>query len=320
MNATRPLLLAIDDVEENLELLDDYLCKEYDVQFALSGAEGLLLARRKQPDLILLDVMMPGMDGYEVCAALKSEPILCDIPVIFLTAKESLDSESNAFAAGAVDFVHKPINPVVLRARVLTHIRLKRYIDELRTLATIDFLTGLANRRMLDERLEIEWRRAMRGRQPLSLLMIDIDYFKLYNDHYGHPEGDQCLRQVASAIASGACRAGEFVARYGGEEFVVLLAEMAAKQAFAVAEGIRSRVAALHLPHSYSPVGNEVTVSIGVADAWPTHESMQTMPEDLEEGARIVRAANRLLIDADQALYAAKQSGRNQVVVNVGAF
>lgn len=317
MNATRPLLLAIDDVEENLELLDDYLCAEYDVQFALSGAEGLMLARRKQPDLILLDVMMPGMDGYEVCAALKSEPALRDIPVIVLTAKESLDSESNAFAAGAVDFVHKPINPVVLRARVLTHIRLKRYIDELRTLATIDFLTGLANRRMLDERLEIEWRRAMRGRQPLSLLMIDIDHFKLYNDHYGHPEGDQCLRQVARAIASGACRAGEFVARYGGEEFVVLLAETPARQAFAVAEGIRSRVAALRLP---SPVGNEVTVSIGVADAWPTHESMQSMSEDLEEGARIVRAANRLLIDADQALYAAKQSGRNQVVVNVGAF
>ena len=242
-----PMILAIDDTPANLLTIGKALGSAFDLQVATSGLTGLALAMESTPDLILLDVMMPDMDGYETCRCLLANPVTRDIPVIFITAQNSPDDETQGLEAGVVDFISKPVNPSVLRARVRTHLTMKRMADQLRSMALIDGLTGIANRRCLDEALASEWRACQRACLPLALAMIDIDHFKRLNDTYGHPVGDTCLVTVASALKACLGRSHDLIARYGGEEFLCLLPGTELAGALSKAEELRQSVQDLDL-------------------------------------------------------------------------
>jgi len=294
----QPLVFIIDDTPTNIELLAAALSADYAIKFATSGAEALtLLEKPEKPDLILLDVMMPGMDGYQVCRHLKENPATRGIPVIFISAKSEVADQAHGFSLGAVDYITKPFELPVVLARVRTHINLKLRTDLLEAQALIDALTGIGNRRRFDEVLRLEWKRALRNIMPLSMLMLDVDHFKAYNDHYGHGAGDNCLLQIGLALRQAELRPGDFVARYGGEEFAVILPNCHAAGARAIGERIREEIESLQLPHAQSTSASVVTVSIGCATQRPAR------------GGDIAG----LLLAADQALYSAKQAGRNRL-------
>jgi diguanylate cyclase (GGDEF)-like protein len=290
-------LLIVDDAMENIQILNHVLGEEHEVLFALNGEKALELAHQHRPDLILLDAVMPGMDGYEVCAAMRASPDVQDIPIIFVTALTTPEDETRALEAGAVDFITKPFNVAVVRARVRTHLTLKRQSDAMRELMLTDALTGVANRRSFNDALDNEWRRCARAHAPLSVIMIDIDHFKLYNDAYGHQAGDICLRQVANAMVRCAGRTPDLLARYGGEEFVILLPQASEEGAETVAQRILSAVRELAIPHRMSSAANIVTVSLGVATIVPSEGNCD---------------ADTLVRAADSALYQAKKDGRNR--------
>ncbi|KAA0687240.1 diguanylate cyclase [Azospirillum brasilense] len=297
MTDARSKILVVDDIPSNVHVLSRILKDDHDIYFATDGAKALELAQSRRPDLVLLDIMMPGMDGYEVCSRLKADPITRDIPVIFISAKSEVEDETYGLEVGAIDFISKPISPPIVKARVRNHLLLKRQTDLLRTLSFADGLTGIANRRRFDEVLLREWRRCGRVQLPLSLIMLDVDQFKPYNDHYGHQAGDECLRAVAQFLAEQVMRPGDLIARYGGEEFVCLLPETDEDGAVQVAERLRQTVADRRLPHAVSHVADHVTISLGVATARP-------MPDDTPD---------RLTQLADGLLYEAKRAGRNRV-------
>lgn len=295
----RSRLLIVDDQAINLQILYQIFRDEHDVFFATSGAQALDFCNRQAlPDLILLDIIMEGMDGLEVCRRLKEDPLTAGIPVIFVTAQSSADEETAALDAGGVDFISKPVTPAVVKARVRTHLLLKAQADQLRQQAFIDGLTGIANRRRFDEALITAWRDCLRRQLPLALLLIDIDHFKPYNDHYGHQAGDDCLRAVAGSIATRLLRAHDLAARYGGEEFVCLLPDCDLDSAGQKASDIHSAIAHLGLPHAASPISPRVTVSIGASASLPD----------------AALAPQQLLSASDEALYAAKAAGRNRTI------
>ncbi|WP_448202787.1 diguanylate cyclase [Azospirillum sp. sgz302134] len=297
MTEPRSKILVVDDIPSNVHVLSRILKDDHDIYFATDGTKALDLVQARLPDLVLLDIMMPGMDGYEVCKRIKADPTTRDIPVIFISAKSEVEDETYGLEAGAIDFITKPISPPIVKARVRNHLLLKRQTDTLRALSFIDGLTGIANRRRFDEALLREWRRCSRSHLPLSLIMLDVDHFKAYNDHYGHQAGDECLRAVAALLAEQVKRPGDLVARYGGEEFVCLLPETDAEGAVRVAERLREAVAEQRLPHAVSPVAPHVTISLGVASATPVADA----PPD-----SLTQLADRLLYDA-------KRAGRNRV-------
>lgn len=299
----RPRLLVVDDQPINIQTLYQIFHADHEVFVATSGEQALAFCRGNPlPDLILLDVVMPGLDGLAVCQQLKADPVLANIPVIFVTACMDPADETRALEAGGVDFITKPVNPMVVRARVKTHLTLKAQEDFLRSLVFIDGLTGVANRRRFDEALLSEWRQCRRAGTPLALLMIDIDHFKRYNDHYGHPTGDACLQQVAAVLKAAMQRACDLVARYGGEEFVCLLPGCDQAPALAKAQALQAALAARGIAHEASPTAAWVTLSIGVAVA---------QPQAGGSPAALVAAA-------DAALYSAKHRGRNCISAHSG--
>jgi diguanylate cyclase (GGDEF)-like protein len=289
-------ILVVDDIASNIEILSGILSPDYEVIFATGGKDALAIASEQVPDLILLDVMMPEMDGYQVIREIKLQEATKDIPVIFVTANDQEEDESRGFEEGVVDYITKPIRPSIVKARVRVHLELKRYREYFRTLSTVDGLTGIANRRKFDEVSESEWRRARRSQSPLSLIMMDIDLFKAYNDNYGHLAGDECLRKLAAEISKYCRRPGDLFARYGGEEFVMLLPETSDTGAACVANRIQERTKLLAIPHAFSPVAEHVTLSMGVACMIPADNQTQF----------------DLIKTADELLYAAKRAGRNQ--------
>ena len=291
-------VLIVDDTPANIEILSSILGAEYEVLFATSGREALDLVARQIPDLILLDIMMPAMDGYEVCKQLKANPQTRNVPVIFITALSEEADEARGLEVGAIDYISKPISAPIVKARVRNHLQLKRYRDILEDLTARDGLTGIANRRRLDEFLAQEWLRGRRTQSPLSICLTDIDFFKRFNGCYGHAAGDDCLRRVALALASVSRRPADLVARYGGEEFVCVLPDTDAAGAALLADKFSDAVIALGIPHADSTVAGHVTISGGVATAIPTEES----------------SAAQLLEAADRMLYQAKKTGRNRVL------
>jgi len=308
-NRQRQKILIIDDTPANISLLNETLKEEYDVFFATSGAEGLRVAAALVPDLILLDIMMPEMDGFQVCRKLKEAEHTAGIPVIYVTAVVSPQEEARGLECGAVDYITKPVSPPVVALRVRNHlelIRRSRMLEalseelarknrQLQMLARMDGLTGLANRRFLDETLDAEVRRAQRCGTPLSLIMCDIDFFKRYNDRYGHQVGDDALRRIGVLLQRLFQRGSDFPCRYGGEEFAVILPETGATQALHLAEHLRDSMCEEALPHAFSDVANCVTLSVGVVSAQAT------------EG----RTAQWFIGQADAALYRSKDEGRN---------
>lgn len=292
-------ILIVDDAMENVQVLFQALRDEHEVLFALDGPTAIEIARQQLPDLILLDAVMPGMDGYAVCAALRATPEVQDIPIMFVTALNQPEDETRALEAGAVDFISKPFNVAVVRARVRTQLTVKRQADAMRELTLTDALTGVANRRHFNDTLELEWRRCARSGMPLAAIMIDIDHFKRYNDEYGHQAGDLCLQQVAAAMKRCAARPQDLLARYGGEEFILLLPQEGLAGATAVARRILDEVDALALPHNASPTSSVVSVSMGVAAIAPGESA----------------DADLLIRSADEQLYRAKLHGRNRYCV-----
>ena len=299
MTESRQRILMVDDIAANIKILSAILKHEYDILVATNGSDALEIALVEQPDVILLDVMMPDMDGYEVCSRLKADPRTHDIPVIFISAMNEVEDEARGLEVGGLDYITKPINPAIVKARVRIHLELKRQRDILQRISMIDGLTGIANRRRFDEALEREWRRCHRSDSPLSLILVDVDFFKNYNDHYGHLAGDECLKKVAAAMADQNRRAADIVARFGGEEFACLLPDTGADAAHAMAVRLGEAVAALAIPHARSDAAGHVTISLGVATLIPGEGDV----------------ASSLIDQADRGLYHAKQNGRNRVAV-----
>jgi len=296
-------ILVIDDdpiVAETIEILFD---SEITVVSAKNARDGIELAKTEQPDLILLDVRMPEMDGYETCRELRLLPESADIPIIFLTVKNDSTDEAMGLELGAIDYIAKPIVPQIVKARVKNHLNQKRQRDKLENLSSIDALTGIANRRRLDEYLETEWRRAQRNKYAVSLMMIDIDHFKAFNYTYGHQKGDDCLKAVAEAIAIAPQRPSDLVSRYGGEEFCIVLPDTKIDSAMEIAERVRTKVEELSIEHSGSPDHDKVTISVGVATAEPSSDDL---------------SFDSLIEQADKHLYHAKKTGRNKVSDNAG--
>lgn len=294
----RPMILIVDDVPTNVQILAEALTSLYRIKVASNGMDALKIVHRERPDLILLDVMMPGMDGFEVCRRLKADAYTQKIPVIFVTARNADSEEELGLNLGAVDYITKPFVIPITKVRIRNHIRLKQQADLLESLSLLDALTNIPNRRRFDEALALELKRAVRDATPLSLLMIDIDHFKQYNDHYGHGEGDMCLQTVATELSKSVVRPADLVARYGGEEFVVILPETDQASALQIAERLRERIEQLGLPHAYSETGAVVTISVGAATQADIPENF--LPQTLSDAA-------------DKALYMAKESGRNRV-------
>lgn len=292
----RPRLLMVDDQPINVQTLYQAFAADHQVFVATSGEQALGLCASKHPDLVLLDVEMPGMDGYAVCRHLKADAATRDIPVIFVTAHTDESAETRALDAGAVDFITKPINPRTVRARVKTHLTLKTQADLLRQWVYTDGLTGVRSRGYFDERLAEEAGRARRSGSELSVVLLDVDFFKRYNDLYGHQSGDTCLRRIAQTLRSGLNRHGDQLARYGGEEFVCLLPSTGLDGALHVARLLGNQVFEQHILHADSLVAPVVTVSMGVCTA----------------AGRDAFAPDALLRGAEAQLYRAKSLGRNR--------
>lgn len=271
-------------------------------------------------DLILLDINLPGKSGIDACRELSGHVIFCDVPIIIISGADYLDGLESAFAAGATDYIIKPPSHTELLARVRSALRLKTEMNrrkareedllvlnerlaemnrELERLTVTDSLTGLSNRRFFNEFLSREWLRGQRSQHPFSVIMIDIDHFKKYNDCYGHLEGDICLQKIAWALQDTLCRAGDVLARYGGEEFVAILPHTDMHGAMELATAFHARIHELAIPHGESPVASIVTISVGIASVIPTQEI----------------SPSQVVAMADEALYLAKQAGRNQSMV-----
>ena len=307
-----PRILVVDDESINIAILTGALGNSYSIIPARSGQQALTLAVEQRPDLILLDVLMPGMDGYEVCRQLKASVDTRDIPVIFVTALSDGQAEAFGLELGAVDYLTKPVQSAIVRARVHNHLELKHARDSLSRQVMVDGLTGIANRRRFDQVLAAETRRMRRSGLPLSVIMIDVDHFKRYNDRYGHGAGDVCLQSVARAIAGSLRDQTDCAARYGGEEFGCILPDTGALDAQMIAERIRTAVHALNLAHEDSPTSRRVTISLGVASL--AHLA-QAIPARESDAARQADAAigTTLVASADEQLYEAKRRGRDRV-------
>ncbi len=292
-------LLVVDDEKQNRLLLTELFQDEYKIILAKNGEQALSRAHEHVPDLILLDVLMPDMDGLETIRELKRSDKTRHIPVIFITALDSPTDEEQGLNLGAADYIGKPFHAAVVRARVRNQLQIVHQSRLLEKLASLDGLTGIPNRRQFDRVYEREWRRCQRNQAPLSLLVADVDHFKKYNDTLGHAAGDRVLQQVPQMMSASVGRPGDFVARYGGEEFVMLLPETEQEEAAHVAQRVLANLAKLNIDHPESATAPYVTLSIG---------GISFIPHSVDVDSKIFE-------QADAALYQSKATGRNKVTI-----
>jgi len=285
------VVLIIDDTVTNLAILSECLKGNYQIITANNGKDGINIAQQQpKPDLILLDIEMPGLSGYQVCKLLKENPSTSDIPIIFVTGKSSLKDEEKGFNLGAVDYITKPIHPEIVLARSKAQITLKKQTEKLEKMALFDQLTNMYNRHFFLEAAKKRISAAVEHQFPLSAMMIDIDLFKLINDQHGHIAGDSVIKSIGKLL-NNEYKNENIAARFGGEEFVVLLDHCKVEEAFIEANKLRQKIEELN------PINLKVTVSIGVSELINNERSF-----------------NGLLDRADQSLYLAKEQGRNRVV------
>jgi len=295
-NMDKNSVLIIDDESANIIALTNILSPEYDVYAAKNGSDAIMLAKERLPDLILLDILMPEMDGYEIISILKGSEETRSIPVIFISGLGSVEAEEKGLILGASDYITKPFRSAIVRLRVQNQIQFSSQFNVVKALSLMDELTGLFNRRGFDSRLRFEWNRARREQTPISMVMIDIDNFKKYNDIYGHLQGDTALQTVAKVIKQTLKRPADFSARWGGEEFIALLPYTDLPGALDVAEQIRKSVEDTQIPCGNGDI-TKTTISLGVNTIIPKKDIL----------------VQGFIAGADHALYAAKQSGRNRV-------
>ena len=289
-------LLIIDDDKMNLKVLSNLLSPDYTIYTATNGANGIRIAKEHLPDLILLDILMPEMDGYQTLAEMRKNEETRKIPVIFITGLDSEQDEEKGLAFDAVDYITKPFRATIVKLRVQNQMQIVNHLRTIEYLCMHDHLTKIPNRRCFDERLNMEWNNAIREQKLLSILMIDLDNFKKLNDVYGHQQGDIVLQAIAKTFPEALKRPRDFVARWGGEEFTVLLPDTPMPAALDIAEKIRVNVQDTEFPCADGSAVS-VTISIGV------HSCMPAQGDLLEQ----------FVSNADSALYAAKQSGKNRV-------
>lgn len=312
-------VLLVDDQAMVAEGIRRMLEDESDIDFYYCADPSNAINQALEVDatIVLQDLVMPDIDGLTLVRFFRANNLTKDVPIIVLSSKEDPKIKSDAFANGANDYLVKLPDKIELVARIRAHTKhylmqlerdaaffalremqkqLERSNAELQRLSSLDGLTGIANRRQFDETLRREWQRAQRDSAPLSLILLDIDYFKLYNDSYGHQRGDECLKRVAHALASTISRPADLVARYGGEEFVAVLPGTDAKGAEKLAERFRRSVQALEIDHGASNAGEHVTISAGIATVIPEVDT----------------SVDSFVESADRALYLAKEQGRNQ--------
>ena len=300
MEFKKPTILVVDDMTTTLLLLHDLLKDTYEVKIAKSGTKALeILNAPNDIDLILLDIEMPDINGYDVCKRIKNNETIKNIPIIFITGRTSQEDEEYGLNLGAIDYITKPFNKAIVKLRIKNYLNLKIKNDMLEKLSMYDGLTNIRNRRFFDETFEKTFSEIKRDKKSLAVLMIDIDFFKPYNDNYGHGQGDETLRKVAKALEKTIKRASDFVARYGGEEFVILLKDINKDGVEAVANNLLNAVRELKITHEFSKIENYVTVSIGV--------SYYNSSSDITK--------LELLLKADEALYNVKNSGRNNFAI-----
>lgn len=290
-------ILIVDDSPLQAAQLKVILDEEYDVSIAQTAEDGLFKASSEDYSLILLDVVMPGMDGFTLLEKLHGGLTTQSIPVILITGLSDAANEQHGLLLGAVDYITKPFNAPIVKARVNTHVKLYHYRRQAERQSMTDQMTGVANRRAYESHSIEKWREAIRLQVPFSICMFDIDYFKVYNDTFGHPAGDKVIAAVAKTIASRLHRSTDFVARYGGEEFVSLSLGDPSKKMFGHLKKIRQAIEDLHIPHDHS-VSEWVTVSVGGVTVIPPAESSYGIHLKI----------------ADTMLYDAKKHGRNRVV------
>lgn len=290
-------ILIIDDSSVQSKYLSSILMEDYELTTCHTAEDGLELAKKGGYSLILLDVIMPGMDGFALLKELKSLEITKYVPVILITSLSDVQYEEKGLLLGALDYITKPFNPMSIKARVNTHIQLYHYQTKVKEQSMIDELTGVANRRRYDEDSASRWREAIRFELTCSICMFDIDRFKLYNDTFGHPAGDKVIAAVAKKVNACFHRSTDLFARYGGEEFVGMFLGSQGESAFEFMKSVRQTVEDMHIPHN-SPVSPWVTISVGGITLVP-------QPGDKLEN---------YLKEADNMLYEAKRLGRNQVV------
>ena len=295
-NEIRNSILVVDDVESNILALSRILRSEYTIYTATNGKDALIEAEEHTPDVILLDIIMPEMDGYQVLASLREMEKTRSIPVIFITGLSDTEEEELGLTLGAADYISKPFSPTIVRLRVQNQVKILNQLRTIEKLSMIDQLTAVPNRRGFDYQANKEWVRAMRDKTPLSILLVDVDKFKGFNDTYGHSQGDAVLSMVAVALNKSLNRRSDYIARWGGEEFVVLLPNTDRPGSVEVAERMRANVAntAIRLPDGSE---THITISIGVSAQTPAQDSLM---EDF-------------FVRADMALYRAKETGRNRV-------
>jgi diguanylate cyclase (GGDEF)-like protein len=290
-------IFVVDDEKANLIMLNKILSPKYSVFTARTGEEVFDRVKDIQPDLILLDIMLPGISGFDVLHQLKETSETRSIPVIIISGLTSEVDEEKGLLMGAVDYIFKPFKTAIILARVNTQLQIVNQIRMIERIGMVDALTDIPNRRCFDDRISIEWRRSLRTGNPLSLLMIDVDKFKIYNDTWGHPQGDTLLKALSRIFASAARRPGDLAARIGGEEFSLLLPDANLEAAVCVAEDIRAQVEHLTIPIADGITGTKITVSIGVGSCTPEKE---------------IQIA-QFISETDKKLYKAKELGRNRV-------
>lgn len=300
MEFKKPTILVVDDMTTTLLLIHDLLKDTYEVKIAKSGTKALeILESPNDIDLILLDIEMPDINGYDVCKRIKNNETIKNIPIIFITGRTSQEDEEYGLNLGAIDYITKPFNKAIVKLRIKNYLNLKIKNDMLEKLSMYDGLTNIRNRRFFDETFEKTFSEIKRDKKSLAVLMIDIDFFKPYNDNYGHGQGDETLRKVAKALEKTIKRASDFVARYGGEEFVILLKDINKDGVEAVANNLLNAVRELKITHEFSKIENYVTVSIG-ASFYNSNSDVTKL---------------ELLLKADETLYNVKNSGRNNFAI-----
>lgn len=307
-------LLLVDDDPGSIEDLSSILSSYHDQSTASSGLDALRLALTWVPDLVLLSADMRDMSSFDVCREMKADPALAEVPIIFITSRNDPSVEAMAVKAGAADCISKPMQPDLLKARVSTQLKVRELTESLRLLATLDNATGIANRRVFDDTLRTEWQRCRRSGQELSLMMVDVDHFKAYNDRYGHQAGDQCLRQVARTLQGVSKRPADLPARFGGDEFVMVLPDTDAEGALVVAQSLMTAMYRLGLPHGALGESRFVTLSVGLctydAGRHRAHDGVDS--RFASEDSRSLRVSD-LLQAAEAALRRAKEAGGCQI-------